>query len=99
MLHLQLDRAVAGDVVLGLVTAAVAAHDERRGAFLERLAERVFSRNGERHSVDDARAAATPRFLFRRFTLLDHTFPREEKNSIAPRQECAALVGARMRNG
>ena len=51
--------------MLGLVAAAVAVDDRRGSPFLERTAERVHTRHGQRHGLNDARAATFERVGFR----------------------------------
>ena len=56
--NLELDRRILGNVVLGLVLAAVTVDHHGRGAFLERLAERVHTRYRNRHGLHNTRATA-----------------------------------------
>ena len=90
--HFKIHPAVARHIMFGLVAAAVAAQDKRRGALLEGLSQRVLAGNGKRHGLHDPRAPPALRLLLRRFGLFDHTLPREQRARIAPR---AAARGSR----
>ena len=100
MRHFERHPHVLQHVMLGLVAAAVAIDDRCGGAFLEGTAECVHAGDGQRHGLNNARAATFERVGFRVWRGVCQVHPSQlnyQRNSAAG--SGTGMPGLPVRNG